>query len=58
MAKCHNCKSCLKIMWVENKVYYYCTLCRLVFGVSGGALVEVKDDKIINIFKARFGNVI
>jgi hypothetical protein len=45
-------------MWVENKVYYYCTLCRLVFGVSGGALVEVKDDKIINIFKARFGNVI
>ena len=39
MTKCSNCKSCMKWVWVKNKRYLYCDLCRKYF-------IKLSDRKI------------
>ncbi len=59
MNKCSQCNSCVKHVWVQNKHYLYCTLCRIVYASeAGSSYVQVVDPEIINAVRSMFGDVV
>ena len=41
--KCWACLGCMIARWVNNKVYYYCDLCKLWYGKNTEGLILVED---------------
>jgi hypothetical protein len=59
MAKCINCKSCLDIVYIDNKRYLFCALCRKIY-VSDldGNIKEIKDKIILDRIVKLRGRII
>jgi hypothetical protein len=47
MAKCPLCNGCYKLIWYENKSYYYCGLCKTVYSREPGGILTKVEDRII-----------
>lgn len=48
--KCHFCKSCFQVFWVDGVRYYYCFLCKEFWKGRDDNLIQCEDPrKYINI---------
>jgi uncharacterized protein YuzB (UPF0349 family) len=47
MVKCPFCKSCLKVVWINYKRYFYCDLvCLDYYDLVNGELIKLSEDFI------------
>ena len=47
MAKCTYCRGCLEKRLVENRMYFYCFLCKKYYKIVNHKLIEVSEDEVV-----------
>lgn len=56
--KCPICKGCMGGSWYINRLFYYCTLCKKVYGLACSELYLVDEPGVTNYFISLYGNTV